>query len=72
MNFATELAKSTFPKPCTVAVHLSSRAHCTRKNPNDKKEQKQSIQEPKNEWILDRIETEIPNLIGARYYKWVD
>jgi hydroxymethylglutaryl-CoA synthase len=37
-----------------------------------KKEQKQSIQEPKNEWILDRIETEIPNLIGARYYKWVD
>ncbi len=37
-----------------------------------KKEQKQSIQEPKNEWILERIETEIPNLIGARYYKWVD
>lgn len=37
-----------------------------------KKEQKQSIKMPKNEWILDRIETEIPNLIGARYYKWVD
>ncbi|REG99163.1 hydroxymethylglutaryl-CoA synthase family protein [Flavobacterium aquicola] len=37
-----------------------------------KKEQKQSIQQPKNEWILDRIETEIPTLIGARYYKWVD
>ena len=37
-----------------------------------KKEQKESVQEPKNEWILDRIETEIPNLIGARYYKWVD
>lgn len=37
-----------------------------------KKEQKQSIQEPKNEWILDRIETELPNLIGARYYKWID
>ena len=37
-----------------------------------KKEQKQSIQTPKNEWVLDRIETEIPNLIGARYYKWVD
>lgn len=37
-----------------------------------KKEQKKSIQQPKNEWILDRIETEIPNLIGARYYKWVD
>jgi hydroxymethylglutaryl-CoA synthase len=37
-----------------------------------KKEQKQSIQLPKNEWILDRIETEIPNLIGARYYKWVN
>lgn len=37
-----------------------------------KKEQKKSVQGPKNEWILDRIETEIPNLIGARYYKWVD
>jgi hydroxymethylglutaryl-CoA synthase len=37
-----------------------------------KKERKHSIQLPKNEWILDRIETEIPNLLGARYYKWVD
>lgn len=37
-----------------------------------KKEQKQSIRTPKNEWVLDRIEKEIPNLIGARYYKWVD
>jgi hydroxymethylglutaryl-CoA synthase len=25
-----------------------------------------------NEWILDRIETLIPNLLGARYYKWID
>jgi len=37
-----------------------------------KKEQKQSIQTPKNEWVLDRIESENPNLIGARYYKWID
>ena len=37
-----------------------------------KKEQRQSIQLPKNEWILDRIEKEIPNLLGARYYKWID
>jgi len=37
-----------------------------------KKEQKQSVLTPKNEWVLDRIESEIPNLIGARYYKWVD
>ena len=37
-----------------------------------KKEQKISIRTPKNEWVLDRIENEIPNLIGARYYKWVD
>ena len=37
-----------------------------------KKEQKQSVRILKNEWILDRIENEIPNLIGARYYKWVD
>lgn len=37
-----------------------------------KKELKQSIRTPKSEWILDRIEKEIPNLMGARYYKWVD
>ena len=37
-----------------------------------KKEQKQSIQLPKKEWVLDRIEKEIPNLLGARYYKWID
>ncbi len=37
-----------------------------------KKEQTQSVQVPKNEWILDRIEKEIPNLMGARYYKWID
>jgi len=37
-----------------------------------KKEQKQSVQKPENEWVLERIETEIPTLIGARYYKWVD
>jgi len=37
-----------------------------------KKEQKQSVRTPKKEWILDRIEKEIPNLIGARYYKWID
>lgn len=35
-------------------------------------EQKQSIKTPKKEWILDRIEKENPNLIGARYHKWVD
>ena len=37
-----------------------------------KKQQKQSVRTPKNEWVLDRIEKEIPNLIGARYYKWID
>ena len=37
-----------------------------------KKEQKQSVKAPRNEWILDRIENENPNLIGARYYKWID
>lgn len=37
-----------------------------------KKEQKKSVVLPKNEWVLDRIESEIPNLIGARYYKWID
>lgn len=37
-----------------------------------KKEQKQSIRKPKNEWVLARIENKIPNLIGARYYQWID
>ena len=37
-----------------------------------KKEQKQSVQSPKSEWILERIENQNPNLIGARYYKWID
>lgn len=37
-----------------------------------KKEQKQSIRIPRNEWILERIEKEIPYLIGARYYKWIE
>lgn len=37
-----------------------------------KKEYNQSIRTPQNEWVLDRIETEIPNLLGARYYKWID
>lgn len=37
-----------------------------------KKEQKLSVQTPKQEWVLDRIEKEIPTLIGARYYKWID
>lgn len=37
-----------------------------------KKEINKSIRIPKQEWVLDRIEKEIPNLIGARYYKWVE
>jgi len=37
-----------------------------------KKEQKIVVRNPKNEWILERIEKEIPNLIGARYYKWIE
>lgn len=37
-----------------------------------KKEHKTSILSPKSEWILDKIENENPNLIGARYYKWID
>lgn len=37
-----------------------------------KKEQQTSVNKPKNEWVLERIEREIPNLLGARYYKWVD
>jgi hydroxymethylglutaryl-CoA synthase len=37
-----------------------------------KKEQKTTVQTPKAEWALERIETEIPTLSGARYYKWMD
>lgn len=37
-----------------------------------KKEQSTSFLTPKNEWVLDTIETENPFLIGARSYRWVD
>jgi len=37
-----------------------------------KKEQSYSVLAPVNEWVLDTIEEEITNLIGARYYKWVE
>ena len=37
-----------------------------------KKEQKKAVLTPKNEWILASIEKENPNLLGARFYKWVD
>lgn len=37
-----------------------------------KKEQHFSVRSPKNEWVLDRIEQDAPNLLGARYYKWID
>ena len=36
-----------------------------------KKEKTVSVITPQKEWILESIETEKPNLIGARYYKWV-
>ncbi|MXN91316.1 hydroxymethylglutaryl-CoA synthase [Flavobacterium sp. Sd200] len=37
-----------------------------------KKEQQYSVLAPVNEWVLDAIEHELPNLVGARYYKWVE
>jgi len=37
-----------------------------------KKELKTSILYPKGEWVLDRIEKSDPNLVGARFYKWVE
>jgi len=37
-----------------------------------KKEQDYSILAPVNEWVLDAIEHTLPNLTGARYYKWVE
>lgn len=37
-----------------------------------KKELDYSVKAPVNEWILDKIETELPNLTGARYYRWVE
>ncbi len=37
-----------------------------------KKELKKSILPPKNEYILDRIENDNPELLGARYYKFIN
>ncbi len=31
-----------------------------------------SVVAPKKEWILQSIETAQPNLVGARYYEWID
>jgi hydroxymethylglutaryl-CoA synthase len=54
----------TLENSCEIGFESYEKLH--------KKEQKQSIQSPKSEWILDKIENENPNLIGARYYKWID
>ncbi len=37
-----------------------------------KRELKKNVLQPKKEWVLDRIETENPNLVGARYYRWAE
>ena len=37
-----------------------------------RKELEHSILQPKVEWVLHRIEKQDPNLLGARYYEWVD
>ncbi len=37
-----------------------------------KRELKKNVLQPKKEWVLDRIETENPNLIGARSYKYCE
>ncbi len=37
-----------------------------------KKELKKSVLEPKNEFVLNHIEKENPNLVGARYYKFIE
>lgn len=36
-----------------------------------RKEQHFSVRTPKNEWVLDRIEEDKPNLVGARYYQFI-
>ncbi|WP_159799301.1 hydroxymethylglutaryl-CoA synthase family protein [Flavobacterium sp. MK4S-17] len=37
-----------------------------------KREKHSPVLKPKEEWVLERIEKEKPNLTGARYYKWVE
>jgi hydroxymethylglutaryl-CoA synthase len=37
-----------------------------------KKERKQAVLQPKNEFVLESIEKENPVLIGARYYKFIN
>ena len=36
------------------------------------KKAKKICKTQKKQWILDRIETEIPNSVGARFYKLID
>ena len=67
-NWAAAVANinlfETLENSCEIGFESYEKLH--------KKEQKQSIQSPKNDWILERIENQNPNLIGARYYKWID
>ncbi|RYZ89312.1 MAG: hydroxymethylglutaryl-CoA synthase, partial [Proteobacteria bacterium] len=37
-----------------------------------RKERHQSVRRAVSEWVLARIETQDPSLIGARYYQWTD
>jgi hydroxymethylglutaryl-CoA synthase len=37
-----------------------------------RKELKTSVLPPRGEWVLYRIEKNDPNLLGARFYKWVE
>lgn len=67
-NWATAVSKvnlfQTLEKSYEIGFETYEKLH--------KKELKTSVQVPKGEWILDKIENENPNLIGARYYKWID
>jgi hydroxymethylglutaryl-CoA synthase len=44
-------------------INFETYENCIKKN-------KISVCSPKNEWILDYIETDNSNLIELRYYKW--
>ncbi|EIA09221.1 hydroxymethylglutaryl-CoA synthase family protein [Flavobacterium frigoris] len=54
----------TLDKSFEIDFHTYEKLH--------KKEQASSVKKPHKEWTLDRIEKDNPNLLGARYYKWIE
>lgn len=67
-NWQEAIAKSTLFEVLKASAEIDFATY----EALHRKEQKTSVLEPKNEFVLDYIEQENPVLLGARYYKFVE